>query len=163
MAVTLQLARLTETELIKCLHSRSALESLLSFAMAPQDRYLDLNWEVNHLKKLLVVFSQPEYNDYVKAIEGSHDFPESLGEFDVEEQPTFNRAGDVEKILTGLKAIEIGSLLERLPSSIDEMNQILGSQYDQDPHNYLFETFDSLLRFYSEAARAGQGVVCWWD
>ena len=163
MAVTQQLAYLSEADLIKCLHNNDAIESLLNFSLLSEDNYLDLNWEVTFLKMLISNFDDKHLEVYKNSIDGIHDFPESLGVQDVEEQPTYNKTSDVKIISMRLGEIDIDEILNKLPSSIDGINALLNSHYDEMPHKYLSDTFKELINFYKAAAEKSYAVVCWWD
>ena len=163
MAVTQQLACLSEADLIKCLHNQSSLESLLNFTLLSGYQYLDLNWEITYLKALIREYHYGSLISYSEAVDGIHNLPDSLGEQDVEEQPAYNRFNDVEKIISGLNEIDIDNLLSKLPPSLDQINKLLGSHYDDLPYKHLSDTFRQLTGFYRTAEKKKYCVVCWWD
>jgi hypothetical protein len=163
MAVTQQLARLSEENLIKCLHNKKTIMELLDFTLLSECDYLDLNWEVTYLKSLINRYCYGSATIYNESIDGIHEFPESLGVQDVEEQPTYNNSDDVQNIADKLTEINIRSVLVNLPKTLDEINRILGSHYDDVPHEYLAETFLELTSFYKGAKEKKYCMVCWWD
>jgi len=153
MAVTQLLVRVPEALLAECRADSAALEGVVSFAAAPRNFHLDLDWSPAPLHELMRCARQPaevraalrRACDGVRPV--NPDFPEGT----VEVAPC---------ALDPTEAAGVSVILDRV-----DANALFATSVGADDgcNGYLRQHFEALRRFYAEAAGAGHAVIVWWD
>lgn len=153
MAVTQLLVRIPEALLGECQADTAALERVVSFAAAPRNFHLALDWSPAPLHELMRCSRQPAdvRGALRRACDGvrpvNADYPEGA----VEVTP---------RALDPSEAAGVSVILDRV-----DANALFATSVGADDgcNGSLRQHFEALRRFYAEAAGAGHAVIVWWD
>ncbi len=161
MAVTQQLAKLSEEQLNKCMSSIPVIEMLIDFTLLPKEGYLDLNWEGTFILKLFEQNDNKHKKILAGALDGLHAISDE--ELDVYEQPRYLSFDEVRLVNEAIREIDFSEVLSCLPDNLADINNLLKSDYEGNPEKTLLAAWEKLAGFYSDAAEHGSCVMCWWD
>lgn len=171
MAITQQIARISENQLAACRQSSEELNRLRSFELRPRTDYADLDWAGSALIRLckLAGLDARIVAALRRALEGDaevnaayRDHPDTVWEHPVTAlEPT-----TVEQVSGVLRELEPLAVLTTLPSNPHEATAVLGKNWENFEGNlreYLAQHLTTLQSFYEETAQRGLAVVLWWD
>ena len=162
MAVTQQLARLSPTLFELCRRDTVTLMRLLSFNLVGDDRHLDLDWSPHGLEQPAHARDVGQGRAVSRALEGGiKPLNAALPADAVEIAPCGLDADDVRATAAQLAAIKPSDLLAAWQVVAAEVER--STAVTDDAPAYYRRQFESLVRFYSAAARDGEAVVMWWD
>lgn len=161
MAVTQQLARLSDEQIALCATDVATLERVCGWEELPEDDYADLDWAPYLLGRAAARAGLA--NQLAEAVALSTAGSREL-------HPGYDGLAAIYAPLTCLSSAETALVAARL----DEIDvaTYLSSPVVEDaaagsnitnPRDYLLEMFERLRRFYSGAADRGMGMVLWWD
>lgn len=166
MAITQQLARLPQAELVLCRSSADRLDEVCSFTALAEGDYLDLDWAPSWLEQAAVAAGLPGLAAALELATGGRG----------EVNPAYREHPDTifEHPVASLDAEEVAGLaaeLRRLlPPDFPPEGVVAGlwaeaqdTYRPDDPQAYLRRHARALGRFYAEAAERGLAVVMWWD
>ncbi|MDO7883659.1 hypothetical protein [Antiquaquibacter soli] len=161
MAVTQQLARLTERQIALCGSDVAMLERVCGGEELPADDYAQLDWAPAMLNRAAARSGLA--HRFVEALErstaGSRELhPGYTGLFATYEALTCLSEAETAAIAALLDTIDTRTLLS--PPAVEAANEGFGVT---DPQGYLLEMFERLRGFYDGAARRGMGMALWWD
>jgi hypothetical protein len=158
MAVTLQLARLTNAHLAKCRFEVAALEEICSFKTLSSDSYADLDWAGTCLDKAAVAADIPA-GQAESLSRATGDGLEVNAEYDgTWDPPTYWCSAEVRQISTELNHIDAAVLLDQVVIS-----SVFAGSGVTDPLEYMRRHFKVLREFYRTAAALGLAVLLWRD
>ncbi|MEV0259878.1 DUF1877 family protein [Streptomyces sp. NPDC050617] len=168
MAVTQQLARVTEAYLARCRASAAANADADPEWYPPDDDWIDLDWAPRplvHACELAGV--RPRLLEALqRAVGGDLDVdvsmlrhPEATGSFGP--PPTALAPDSVARVAAGLAELDWEEVWAAIPEG--RRGTVVGDGFTGDQLAYLAEHFTALREFYLDAARRGLSVVLWWD
>lgn len=169
MAVTQQLARLTEAELHECRSRVEAIDQLCSFRLRPSCDYLDLDWSPRLFLAAAHLSEAPEaVTEALRlACEGVDEINPSYREAadTVWEHPVAClRADQVRGVASALARLSPERLITSLAIEPREAVRQLGlTEGLSEPCAYVYEHFVLLREFYDGAATGGLATAMWWD
>lgn len=150
MAVTQQLVRLAPDLLQRCREDAGALGELVSFMLAPEDCYLDLDWAPSELQAMAREAGDSAAEGALRlSCAGARLVNSRFPKFEVYELPMDLDAGEVRSTSEALATVDFDALLRKAKRA--------GGADD------LRRRFMALRHFYTAAASANQAVVVWWD
>ncbi|MBY8879146.1 YfbM family protein [Actinacidiphila acidipaludis] len=173
MAVTQQLARVTEEYLAACRRSASASPDGDPQWDPPSSDCLDLDWAPALLERAGEVagLDPAQQEALVPATDGDAELdlgflsapPHGIGPFGP--APTALTADGVARVGALLAEIDPERLLAAVPQDPRKAATLLGRAAEGlgDPRAYLRTHLTLLRRFYAQASRRGLLVVQWWD
>jgi hypothetical protein len=158
MAVTLQLARLTNAHLAKCRTDVDALEEICSFKALSSDSYADLDWAGNYLDNAAVTAGIPA-GQAESLSRATGDGLEVNAEYDgTWDPPRYWSSAEVRQISTELDHIDAAVLLDE-----EVISSVFAGGGVTDPLEYMSRHFKVLREFYRTAAALGLVVMLWGD
>ena len=161
MAVTQQIARLTDALVDKCALDSTALDSVCAGVALAADDYADLDWAPNLLEKAA---SRAGIDSaVVEALKRSTDgdaevHPGYAGIYSAYATPTYLSASAVKSVSAMLDSIDSSTLL-----APDVVEDVVAGMAIVRPFEYLVDYFDRLRDFYRESMHRGLAVLLWWD
>jgi hypothetical protein len=167
VAVTQQIARLTQEELSRCRESIETLHRLCSFELRDPWDYLDLDWSPVPLERLAEEVGPNLRAAIRQACSGGDEINPAYREAarSVFEHPV--RALEpraVVDVAATLSANAPSVLVNVLPSAPEAARQMVGMpDFHGHPGDYLRGHYASLRRFYMEAAASEHATATWWD
>ncbi|HEX2907175.1 MAG TPA: hypothetical protein VHO69_09970 [Phototrophicaceae bacterium] len=168
MAITQQLAMVTQSELDLCKTSETALNTLIWFKFTA-NRYLDLNWAPVGLQ---ICFEQSGQTlSAQKAFDWSlngtkvvnPECPEGPPSDTVYSQITFLEIDQVQLVAKNLQEVVADTLFAWIPKDLAEANAVLRTDLTVHPKIYYPQMFHQLRQFYQTAAQNNMATVMWWD
>jgi hypothetical protein len=164
MAVTQNLARLSDAMISECAISTATLDQVCSFRGLEASEYLDLDWAPTPMMQAAVIADVDAELlaalDLATRGEGEinpaySDMPDTIWEHPVSSLRSARVAGIDKSLqtLAGLDFLSVDAAFGRVP---------LFEALDQ-PAEYLREHFRALCDFYRGAAARGLGTIMWWD
>ncbi|MGI8336389.1 DUF1877 family protein [Actinomadura scrupuli] len=171
MAITQQIARVSEKQFAACRQSADELNRLCSFELRPQSDYADLDWagsamirvcELADLDARIVAALRRALDGDAELNAAYRDHPDTVWEHPVTAlDPTA-----VAQVSGVLGKLEPQAVLAALPSDPHEATAAIGENWENfegDLRGYLARHFTALLSFYEETAQRNLAVVLWWD
>jgi len=167
VAVTRNLARVSDALLSECRVSVSELDRVCSFQTLDSNDYLDLDWAPRLLREIAITVNVPARLvvalDRAMGGEGEvnpayRDWPESVWEHPVSSL----KSTDVREIDMSLRALaQLGPVNER--SVDDVVERLPHHEVPERTHIYLRRHFSALCDFYRGAAARQLGIIIWQD
>lgn len=167
MAVTQNLARLSDAMISECITSTGTLDDVCSFRGLKSSEYLDLDWAPTLLKQASVTADVHAgllgALDRATRGEGEvnpayRDVPDTIWEHPVSSLRS-TRVAEVDKSLQALAMLDFLSV-QNVHDAFDRLPQF---ERPDRPAEYLREHFRALCDFYRGAAARGLGTLMWWD
>ena len=161
VAVTQQLARLSDRLIVECAADSTVLDSICARTALPAADYADLDWAPHLLDKTAASagIDADQAQALRRATEGDAEaHPGYAGWYSSYSALTSVNSHETSKISAALEAIDVAVLLR--PGVV--ATAAAGTYFDE-PVDYLAEHFENLRAFYRETARRGLGVLLWWD
>ncbi|MFE5869106.1 DUF1877 domain-containing protein [Streptomyces roseifaciens] len=168
MAVTQQLARVSDAYLTRCRATAAAAPDADPQWDPPADARIDLDWSPRLLTGAceLAGVDSPALAALNRALDGDRDVdvsvlnhPEATGGFGP--PPAALAPGSVAHVASELARLDWDAVRAAIPA--ERLSALAGPGFSGDPVAYLTDHFTVLQRFYAEAAVRGQFVVTWWD
>jgi hypothetical protein len=169
MAVTQQIARLSEADLERCSKDVAALDELISFKLCPAKDHLDLNWAPAVLRQYFGASKQrPEAelalylscNGARLANPDHRDGPEPR---DVYSDIACLNSNEVAQVAANFRLVVWSSLIGWLPRDKAEACKAIKMELVVHPDEVFPAYLRSLAAFYQEAAERTLCTVMWWD
>ncbi len=169
MAVTQQIARLSESDLETCGRDVFALDSLISYKLCKPEDHLDLNWAPSVLRHYFAASKQrPEAElalylscNGARLVNPDHrDGPEP---FDVYSDIASLKCDEVAQVVAGFQFIDWDRLTGWLPRDRAEACKEIKMDLDVHPDEEFPAYLRDLVEFYKGAARKGFCTAMWWD
>jgi hypothetical protein len=168
MAVTQQLARVSEEYINRCRASAAASPDADPEWDPPTNDWIDLDWSPQFLSNAceLAGVDSCTLEALNRALDGAPDVdvsvlnhPKATGGFGP--PPTALAPDSVAHVAAKLAGLDWDSVLAAIPA--DRREVLAGAHFNGDPVAYLTTHFLALRSFYAEAAQQGLFVVLWWD
>jgi hypothetical protein len=161
VAVTQQLARLTDAQIALCAVDRVALERVCEFEELPEEDHADLDWAPSMLERAAeraelashLIDALRSSTRGFRPVQPGYD-----GLYATYAPLTFLSSAETAAIAAGLGQIDISVMLT--PAAVEHA---MGGSGIENPREYLHEMFELLRDFYQDAARRRLGVILWWD
>ncbi|MGW0804740.1 DUF1877 family protein [Nonomuraea sp. NPDC002799] len=160
MAITQQLARVSDVELAKVRPMPKRLERILSFEAGQPDDYLDLDWAGPPL--LRVCEHLDPGSAVLGAVKRALEGEVQIGTGDYGPVMALSARAVVD-VVRGLRAIDGRALRGALSDDLADVSGLIGKGFAGDPGEYLTGHFAALRDLYEGAAQRGLSVVVWWD
>ncbi len=161
MAVTQQLARLSDQLIAEAAMDAAVLEGICGYTALPAADYADLDWAPSLLEKAAARAAID--GDQAEALRRSTE-----GDAEVHPgYPLYVVAYSPVNYLSSLEVSKVGALLESIDISVllcdDVVADVMEGAGADEPLAYLTEHFDKLREFYRESARRKLATVLWWN
>ncbi|MGK5450467.1 DUF1877 domain-containing protein [Streptomyces radiopugnans] len=171
MALTQQLARVSEAYLARCRRAAEAGPGGDPGWDPPEGDRVDFGWGIWHLVRFCQETGVEEEHIAVlrRSIDGDLGgdiaFLDHPGVYDgFTSPPALLAPAAVAEIARDLTRMNLGVLLDRLPANHTEAARACGLEdFTGHPRAYLAEHFRMLRSFYATASRRGLAVVAWID
>ncbi len=171
MAVTQQIARLDQAELVQCRASLDAIERLCSFTLRPRTDYIDLDWAPPGILTLLELSNAPSgvVRALRRALEGDREInpayrehPDSVMGHPVSELDS----SAVHEVAAALETLDLDVIGASLPADANLARERIGGSLIEllvHPRDYLVPHIARLRAFYVEASARHLATAQWWD
>lgn len=161
MAVTQQLARLTDAQIALCASDPKIIDGVCGWEELPPDDYADLDWAPSMLNRAAARAGLA--SDLVEALVLS-----TAGKREL--HPGYEGPSAIYapiSCLSGTETASVATLLNKIvvptllsPAAVEAAAAGTGLAH---PNEYLHEMFERLRDFYDGASLRGMGIVLWWD
>lgn len=161
MAVTQQLARLTDEQIRVCGNDLEHLERVCGYVELPKTDHLDLDWAPNLFNRAAdsVGLDADLASALRNSTEGLRDvMPGYAGDLTAYSPLTTMSSAEARNVSVALESIDAASLFT--PASVEYAAAPWGLS---DPGPYVRNALEQLREFYRGAAERGLGVILWWD
>lgn len=161
---TQQFIRVSTETLERCADDADFVRRLLNLEGVEKSHYRDLDWWPSYLKKMLAYAkASAEIETTLNlALDGADTLTSSDWGLEFDEPPTYIRAAKVTDLSENLAHIDIAHFVRRLPSDLPSLNQVLKSDFSEDPSSLLINSYQTLVGFYQEASNERQAIITWW-
>lgn len=168
MAVTQQLVRVPEAEVLRCSADRLALDNLISFRAAASNDTLDLDWAPSGLERLAAAYGFGLADALRVLLEGTAivntELAQGPQEYTVYSEIRWSTAIQVAAAAESLGRVETEALLRALPRKLEDARSFLGiNDLPEGPRQYYADHFSRLRDFVNGAAERGLAIAMWWD
>lgn len=165
MASRQQLARVSPEVAAACRDSVLALRKVLAFQL-PSSTYFDADWFGVYFLRLIECspsVSESLVVDFAEALSGDEIVNDEFPEFEVDELPRLLAPSAVRRLSQSLNLIQNSEWRDIGSLELNELNNMLKSDFDEPPGEYFTEMLGRLGKFYADASADGQFVISWWD
>ena len=169
MAVTQQIARLSEADLKACGSDKAILGRLISFKLCPPEDHLDLNWAPSVLRQYFGASKQrPEaelalYLSCNGARLVNPDHRDGPDPFDVYSDIACLTSTEVAQVAAGFQFVAWEGLAGWLPKDREEACKEIKMELNVHPDEEFPDRLRSLVAFYDDAASRDLCTAMWWD
>lgn len=169
MAVTQQIARLSESDLETCGRDVAALESLISYKLCRPDDHLDLNWAPAVLRQYFGASHQrpeAELALHMSCNGARLVHPECRREvngYQLDSDIACMSCSEVAQVAAGFQVIDWDRLVGWLPRDRKEACEAIKMELTEHPDNVVPSYLRDLVEFYNGAARKSFCTAMWWD
>lgn len=167
MAVTQNLARLSDSLIAECATSTAVLDDVCSFRALASEDYLDLDWAPTLLREVAATADvDPELQLALAQAMNGHgeinplyrDMPDTVWEHPVSSLG----AVEVEQITLSLDVLVQSDFItdEAIDNTLDRLERL---ERPDEPREYLRRHLEALCEFYRGASARHLGTAMWWD
>jgi hypothetical protein len=169
MAVTQQIVRISEGDIIKCSQSEEKCDELISFKLNAALDELDLDWAHQGLD--IYCNKSNQKDDVCTAISTVLDGIQLINElyksgtnsYQVYSDITYTSPEKVKESASAFRLINWASLESCMPQNKGEALKLLKVDLVCHPNEYYIPKLRELVSFVQETANRNMGLAQWWD